>query len=283
MAYNSDDIYISRAFINKAGLGGLSGTTITVTPANSPYTVTNNVVILGQGTVTVQLQANTGLDNQIVIVQNNTGTGNVTILPGTGQTVAGGASAVLTTLGSTVMYVLNGTNWDTLFSVGGGVGGDVTGPASSTDLAVVRFDGITGKLIQNSVTTISDTGTIAYVPSNIKTPATATITTANATPTNIITIATASNTNYACKALISCFSATDNTSTGLIDCVFKVKNIAGVVTASAIGPIDVIADAPIAAITAAIGITGTNFNLQVVGIAATNIRWNATLEYITQA
>ena len=36
--------------------------------------------------------------------------------------------------------------------------GDVVGPASATDNAVARFDGTTGKLIQNSVVTISDTG-----------------------------------------------------------------------------------------------------------------------------
>ena len=35
--------------------------------------------------------------------------------------------------------------------------GDVDGPASATDNAVARFDGTTGKLIQNSVVTISDT------------------------------------------------------------------------------------------------------------------------------
>jgi hypothetical protein len=36
--------------------------------------------------------------------------------------------------------------------------GDVVGPASATDNAIARFDGTTGKLIQNSVTTIDDTG-----------------------------------------------------------------------------------------------------------------------------
>jgi hypothetical protein len=36
--------------------------------------------------------------------------------------------------------------------------GDVVGPASATDNAVARFDTTTGKLIQNSVVTISDTG-----------------------------------------------------------------------------------------------------------------------------
>lgn len=38
---------------------------------------------------------------------------------------------------------------------------DVEGPASSTDNAVVRFDGVTGKVIQNSTVTISDGGAIA--------------------------------------------------------------------------------------------------------------------------
>ena len=49
----------------------------------------------------------------------------------------------------------------TITSTGGSGGGDVTGPASSTDNAITRFDGTTGKLIQNSVVTISDTGGIA--------------------------------------------------------------------------------------------------------------------------
>jgi len=42
--------------------------------------------------------------------------------------------------------------------------GDVLGPASATDNAVVRFDATTGKLIQNSVVTIADsTGNMAGV------------------------------------------------------------------------------------------------------------------------
>jgi trimeric autotransporter adhesin len=39
--------------------------------------------------------------------------------------------------------------------------GDVVGPASSTDNAIVRFDSTTGKLLQNSTVTISDAGAIA--------------------------------------------------------------------------------------------------------------------------
>lgn len=47
-----------------------------------------------------------------------------------------------------------------LVALTGSGGGDVVGPASATDNAIVRFDGITGKLIQNSNVTISDTGAI---------------------------------------------------------------------------------------------------------------------------
>ena len=38
------------------------------------------------------------------------------------------------------------------------LGGDVVGPASATDNAIARFDTTTGKLLQNSVVTIDDTG-----------------------------------------------------------------------------------------------------------------------------
>ena len=43
----------------------------------------------------------------------------------------------------------------------GGAGGDVAGPASSTDNAITRFDGITGKIIQNSTVIISDAGAVS--------------------------------------------------------------------------------------------------------------------------
>lgn len=42
-------------------------------------------------------------------------------------------------------------------------GGDVVGPGSATDNAVARFDSTTGKLIQNSVVIIGDTGAVSGV------------------------------------------------------------------------------------------------------------------------
>lgn len=52
----------------------------------------------------------------------------------------------------------SGTQWEPT----GGVGtGDVTGPAGATDNAIARYDGTTGKLIQDSNVTIDDAGNIA--------------------------------------------------------------------------------------------------------------------------
>lgn len=47
-----------------------------------------------------------------------------------------------------------------LVALTGTGGGDVVGPASSTDNAIARYDGITGKVLQNSNVTVSDTGAI---------------------------------------------------------------------------------------------------------------------------
>ena len=44
----------------------------------------------------------------------------------------------------------------------GGAGGDVVGPASSTDEALARFDGITGKPLQDSSVTVSNAGDMTF-------------------------------------------------------------------------------------------------------------------------
>ena len=55
-----------------------------------------------------------------------------------------------------VMY--DGTQFLLMNDPAGTIGtGDVVGPASATDNAVVRFDGTTGKLVQNSAVTVADT------------------------------------------------------------------------------------------------------------------------------
>jgi fibronectin-binding autotransporter adhesin len=72
------------------------------------------------------------------------------------------------TSGQSLSY--NGTNW-----VNSSAGaGDVTGAASSTDNAITRFDGTTGKVIQNSTVTLDDNGNLVNVNSVVldTTPAT---------------------------------------------------------------------------------------------------------------
>lgn len=68
--------------------------------------------------------------------------------------------AVSSTDGVTPVDVYaNPTTHRLLVSFTGG-GGDVVGPASSTDNAVARWDGVTGKLLQDSTVIIGDTGNV---------------------------------------------------------------------------------------------------------------------------
>lgn len=64
--------------------------------------------------------------------------------------------------GFTIYYDPNANRWrlTALFSGSSG-SGDVVGPAGATDNAVARYDGITGKLIQNSSVIVSDAGDIS--------------------------------------------------------------------------------------------------------------------------
>jgi hypothetical protein len=139
-------------------------------------------------------------DNAIVRFDGTTGK----IIQDSGITIADGASGTLSgtnsgdvTLDSTVTDILTITGqsisaddqgsdklvfWDesqnklTSLTVGSGLSitgttiaatgsGDVVGPASAADNALVRFDGTTGKLVQNGQITQSDTGDLASVNS----------------------------------------------------------------------------------------------------------------------
>lgn len=86
----------------------------------------------GSGTATVQVDTDSGSANP-------TAAGILNVLGGTGVTVTGASNTVTIT-------ALNN--------------GDVVGPASSTDNAIARYDGTTGKLLQNSNVTIGDSDTV---------------------------------------------------------------------------------------------------------------------------
>jgi hypothetical protein len=59
------------------------------------------------------------------------------------------------------LYFKNNSNVVTLLASSANSSADVTGPVSSTDNAVARFDGTTGKIIQNSGVTIDDSNNIS--------------------------------------------------------------------------------------------------------------------------
>ena len=69
------------------------------------------------------------------------------------------------------MYIKQDNGTPAIIQIGaGGAGtGDVTGPGSSTDNALARFDSTTGKIIQNSVGILDDSGNLSGINS-ITTP-----------------------------------------------------------------------------------------------------------------
>ena len=170
---------------------------VNIGEAAPSITVDVSTPVSGTGDVT---SSSLSLDNQIVRFDGTSGK----VIQNSGITIADGASGTLSgtnsgdvTLDSTVTDILTITGqaisaddqgsdklvfWDesqsklTSLTVGSGLSitdttitatgsGDVVGPASSTDNALVRFDGTTGKLVQNGQITESDTGDLANVNS----------------------------------------------------------------------------------------------------------------------
>lgn len=118
----------------------------TVTVIGSPSMTTASVFNANSTTVNFAGAATT------LAIGNTAGTNTVS-----GQTrFTQGLSGSLTKLTDGTSYLIAGSNITITTGSNGAVtvaaagGGDVTGPGSSTDTAIARFNGITGKIIQNT-------------------------------------------------------------------------------------------------------------------------------------
>jgi len=132
------------------------------TNVNSVVTSIVNGHVTGNLTVdgTTSLQATTATQVDI------TGQGDLRLQDTSGgEYVAIQAPATLSASYTLTLPIDDGTSGQALITDGSGnlswssaASGDVYGPASATDNAIARFDGTTGKLIQNSAVTIADDG-----------------------------------------------------------------------------------------------------------------------------
>jgi hypothetical protein len=156
--------YSSFNATTAASVGGVSFT------GTQPTASVNQVAVYGATgssittARTYQFRATSAGAAQIQLFEDtDNGTNSVIIQPP--ATLAADYTLTLPADDGTSGQVLstNGTGTLSWITPSGGGTGDVTGPASSTNNALARFDSTTGKLIQNSTGILSDTGALSGV------------------------------------------------------------------------------------------------------------------------
>jgi hypothetical protein len=146
---------ISRANNNKKILEATAKT--------SNYTLTTNdeIIIFNTtgGNLTASLPSAVGIKGKIFEIHKIGAINTLTIDPNASETIGGTSTHVLSENYSSVIIVSNGTNW-LLSAIGYKSIGNVSNNTISTDNALARFDGVSGKIIQNSNAILSDNGTL---------------------------------------------------------------------------------------------------------------------------
>lgn len=129
-----------------------------VTVASDDYVITIDKTVPTATTVTLPSVPTTSRSLIIKDGQGQAGANNITI-SGNGNTIDGSATYVINVSWGAAELIYNGTEWNIISSYA--TNGNVVGAAFSTDNAISRFDGTTGRNIQNSTVTIGDTGIFA--------------------------------------------------------------------------------------------------------------------------
>lgn len=135
------------------------------TAKTANYTLTANDEAIkfntNSGNLTAFLPTAVGIKGKWYSVIKVSASNTLTVEPDGSETINGSLNYAITANNSVITFQSDGSNWFiTSIGVQGAGNGDVVGPGSSTDNALVRFDGTTGKLVQNSVATLTDTGTL---------------------------------------------------------------------------------------------------------------------------
>ena len=137
----------STASVGTVTSVAVSGGTTGLTTSGGPVTSSGTITLAG------------------TLAVANGGTGQTSYTDGQlliGNSATGGLTKATLVQGTNVSIV-NGNGTITISATGGSGGGNVTGPASSTNNAVVLFDGTTGQLIKDSAQTIATANTASTV------------------------------------------------------------------------------------------------------------------------
>ena len=159
------------SFTNAGGQGAVSYSNSGDLEISAPVlaqSITASALVVGSNSTVVASSvfgeiSVSALKDVGAIEMDGSTSGTVTVRPA--ATTASHTLTLPAAQGSADTYLKNnGSGGLTWAAVAGGAGsGDVVGPSSATDNAVARFDETTGKLLQNSGVTISDTADVAGV------------------------------------------------------------------------------------------------------------------------
>jgi hypothetical protein len=135
-------------------------------------TLTSGKTVIGAGTSAIGVSSLTG-----TVVKSTSGTLSAATagtdytdaafktiaVSGQSDVIADSAADTLTLVAGSGVTITTNAGSDSITITAAGSGGTVTGPGSSTDNAIARFNGTGGTVLQNSAPIVNDDGTISTV------------------------------------------------------------------------------------------------------------------------